>query len=121
MNALAGPRERAERTLLVLCLIHAAQLPPAERAHAPGRGPEPPERAPRAAQETEKRLRDTVAGKRQAGPLVANGGARKGPAGKQRQAMLVFTVRLTGARPAAAPGLQGPSMPQAALVGLAPN
>lgn len=46
------------------------------------------------AQETEKRLRDIVAGKRQAGPLIANGAARKGPAGqKQRQTMLVFTVR----------------------------
>ena len=45
-------------------------------------------------QETEKRLKDIVAGKRQAGPLaVANGAARKGPAGKQRQTMLVFTVR----------------------------
>ena len=50
--------------------------------------------APACVQETEKRLKDIVAGKRQAGPLaVANGAARKGPAGKQRQTMLVFTVR----------------------------
>ncbi|KAK9834855.1 hypothetical protein WJX81_004062 [Elliptochloris bilobata] len=45
-------------------------------------------------QETEKRLKDIVAGKRQAGPLaVANGAARKGPVGKQRQTMLVFTAK----------------------------
>jgi hypothetical protein len=48
-----------------------------------------------AAQESEKRLRDIVTGKRPGGVLTANGtGARK--LGKQRQQLFVFTVRSWG-------------------------